>query len=170
MLRILPALTLVALLGIAAVASGAADKRYWPKIDGVHKQSNTSKSVTYDGTDRSDKLLGGHGSDTLRGHRQSDVIWGDHKPSGQPTSQRDKLYGGGGTDFIYGSHGHNRIYAGAGNDAVSVHFGRGVLDCGPGRDIYHVARTRRRDWTFRNCEKVDYRSERQRGGGLKPLR
>ena len=62
------------------------------------------------------------------------------------------------------------INAGAGNDAISVHYGRGIVDCGPGRDIYHVAKSRKRGYKFRNCEKVDYRSERQRGGhGLKPL-
>jgi hypothetical protein len=33
-----------------------------------------------------------------------------------------------------------------------------------------VARSRKKGYRFRNCEKVDYRSERQRGGGLKPLR
>jgi len=50
-----------------------------------------------------------------------------------------------------------------------VHFGRGFVDCGPGRDIYHVAKSRKHGYRFRNCEKVDYRSEAQRGGGLKPL-
>ena len=79
------------------------------------------------------------------------------------------IYGGDGTDFIYGSHGHNTIYAGAGNDVISVHYGRGVVDCGPGRDIYHVARSRRKKYRFRNCEKVDYRPESVRGGPLKPL-
>ena len=62
------------------------------------------------------------------------------------------------------------VYGGPGNDAISVHFGRGYVDCGPGRDIYHVAKTRRKGYKFRNCEKVDYRSEAARGGhGLKPL-
>ncbi len=71
---------------------------------------------------------------------------------------------------VYGSHRRNVIYAGAGSDAISVHYGRGLLDCGPGRDIYHVARSRKRRYKFRNCEKLDYRTEQQRGGGLKPLR
>jgi len=72
-------------------------------------------------------------------------------------------------DFIFGSHGHNTIAAGAGNDVISVHYGRGVVDCGPGRDIYHVARSRKSKYKFRNCEKVDYRPESVRGGPLKPL-
>jgi len=32
-----------------------------------------------------------------------------------------------------------------------------------------VAKSRRRGYKFRNCEKVEYRSEAQRGGGLRPL-
>jgi len=62
------------------------------------------------------------------------------------------------------------IFGGPGHDAVSVHFGRGYVDCGPGRDVVHVARSRRKNYRLRNCEKFDYRSEAQRGGhGLKPL-
>ncbi|HVL97490.1 MAG TPA: calcium-binding protein [Solirubrobacteraceae bacterium] len=149
--------------------TGCASHAQWPSIDGVYHKAK-HQSATFVGSERSDQLLGHHGSDVLRGRGGSDVLWGDWQGTGQPTTQRDRIYGGGGTDFIYGSHGRNVIYAGAGNDAISVHYGRGFVDCGPGRDIYHVARTRRRGYKFRNCEKVDYRSERQRGGGLKPLR
>ena len=105
----------------------------------------------------------------LSGRGRSDILWGDHDGSGQPASQNDLIYGGSGNDFIYGSHGRNVIYGGKGNDAISVHYGRGIVDCGPGRDIYHVARSRKKGYRFINCEKVDYRSERQRGGGLRPL-
>jgi len=168
MLRSLLALTLAAVLGAASLASAAADKRYWPRIGGVHKQAH-AKPASYKGTSRSDKLLGGHGSDTLSGRGGSDVLWGDHKPSGQPASQRDTMYGGDGTDFIYGSHGHNRISAGPGNDAISAHYGRGSIDCGPGRDIYHVPKSLKGRYKVRNCEKVDRRPESKRGP-LKPLR
>lgn len=145
-----------------------ASHKYWPTIDGVLKKAG-SGAVTYRGTSRSDELLGHHGSDTLTGRDGSDVLWGDWDPSGQPSTQRDLIYGGNGTDFIYGSHGRNTIYAGVGNDVISVHYGRGLVDCGPGRDIYHVARSRRKGYRFRNCEKVDYRPEAVRGGPLKPL-
>ena len=114
--------------------------------------------------------MGSHGNDVLRGHGGRDVLWGDHLSTGQPRRQRDRIYGHAGTDFIHGSHGRNVIYAGKGNDIVSVHYGRGFVDCGPGRDLYHVVRAKRKRWTFRNCEKVDYRSESERGGPLKPLR
>jgi Ca2+-binding RTX toxin-like protein len=172
------ALALLAVLSIAAVAaathtphgcSNCASHRLWPSIDGVMERANGS-SARFTGTSRSDELLGHHGSDRLRGGEAPDVLWGDWDPTGQPATQRDVIFGGGGTDFIYGSHGHNTIYGGAGNDAISVHYGRGLVDCGPGRDIYHVARSRRHRYRFRRCEKVDFRPERVRGGGLKPLR
>lgn len=176
-IRILAA-ALTATLSLAVVAdashvpgggcSDCADHRYWPTVNGVFKKAK-HRAVTYAGTSRSDELLGHHGSDTLRGGDGSDILWGDWDPKGQPQSQRDRIYGGNGTDFIYGSHGRNTIYAGAGNDVISVHYGRGFVDCGPGRDIYHVARSRRRGYRFRNCEKVDYRPERVRGGPMKPL-
>jgi Ca2+-binding RTX toxin-like protein len=169
----------VALLCVAPVAAashipgrpcnGCASHAHWPRIDGVIEAATDGRRRLV-GTRRSDELLGQHGSDILRGRGSSDVLWGDSRPTGQPAGQRDRIHGGRGRDFIYASHGHNRIYGGAGNDAISAHFGRGVIDCGPGRDIYHVARSRRDGYKVRNCEQVDYRSERQRGGGLRPLR
>ena len=149
--------------------SDCASHQYWPSIDGLLTKTDASGG-RLDGTEKSDQLMGHHGNDRLRGYGDRDVIWGDHIGDGQPRRQRDRLYGGKGTDFIYGSHGRNAIFAGKGNDVVSVHFGRGFVDCGPGRDIYHVVRHRRHRFEFRNCEKVDYRSESQRGGALNPLR
>lgn len=148
---------------------GCASHAQWPRIDGVFSKAD-GRSARLTGTARSDELLGHHGSDTLTGRGGSDVLWGDHDPTGQPSRQRDRIFGGGGTDFIFSSHGWNTIRGGAGNDAISAHFGRGIIDCGPGRDVYHVPKTRKRAWKVRNCERVDRRSERQRGGGLRPLR
>jgi len=169
------ALPATLILAVAASASHTdqgcqtcADHKYWPKVDGVLKKAGAS-AVTYNGTSRSDELLGHHGSDTLRGGASNDILWGDWDPKGQPASQHDTIEGGEGTDFIYGSHGRNTIDAGPGNDVISVHYGRGMVDCGPGRDIYHVARSRRKGYRFRNCEKVDYRPEAVRGGPMKPL-
>jgi hypothetical protein len=148
--------------------SGCASHEHWPTIRGkIAKARGGARKLV--GTRRSDELLGHHGSDRIYGRGGSDVLWGDWDPKGQPSSQRDRIVGGAGEDFIYGSHGYNRIFGGRGNDTISVHYGRGVVDCGPGSDIYHVARSRRHRYSFRNCEKVEYRSERQRGGGLKPL-
>ena len=175
----LAALLFLALLSLIPAASashipgqpcsGCASHAYWPTIHGVVKKANGGRPAHFLGTRRSDELLGHHGSDVLSGRGRADVLWGDHDGNGQPTSQRDLIYGGSGDDFIYGSHGRNTIYGGKGNDAISVHYGRGVVDCGPGRDIYHVARSIKRAYRFVHCEKVDYRSERRRGGGLQPL-
>jgi hypothetical protein len=176
--KLVPA-TLLAVASTAAVAiadhvpghpcSNCASHQEWPTINGKFRKANGS-ARHFKGSRRSDELLGHHWSDTLHGKGGSDVLWGDWQGGAlQPTNQHDRIHGGGGNDFIYGSHGFNSIYGGAGNDAISVHFGRGILDCGPGRDIYHVTRKRKRRWHIRNCEKVDYRAEAERGGGLKPL-
>ena len=178
--RIALPLSLLALVAVATTAlahhipgrpcNGCASHEYWPTVHGRIVKAENGRSATFHGTRRTDELLGHHGSDRLYGRGRSDILWGDWQGGNQPTCQRDRIYGGGGDDFIYGSHGRNVIFAGPGNDAISVHYGRGYVDCGPGRDIYHVAKSRKRNYRFRNCEKADYRSESQRGGhGLKPL-
>ena len=101
------------------------------------------------------RLLGGNGNDTLHASPWGDVLWGDYKPSGQPGTQKDRLFGGAGPDFIYASHGWNTIRAGAGNDAIHAHFGYGRIDCGPGRDIVYVAKRSRNRWrSLKHCEVV----------------
>ena len=164
----LVAACLVAAAGASAQTGGKTSHQYWPTIDGLLKKAHEG-DVKYVGTSRSDELLGHHGSDALRGGDGIDVLWGDWDPAGQPTTQKDVIYGGNATDFIYGSHGYNDIHAGNGNDVIIVHYGRGRVDCGPGRDIYHVARSRRSKYRFLHCEKVDYRPESVRGGPIKPL-
>ena len=149
-------------------AARKADHSHWPKINGKFKKAGRH-SVHYTGRHRTDELLGHHGSDVIDGGEGSDVLWGDWDGSNQPASQKDKLKGGPGTDFIYASHGRNVIHGGAGNDAIYAHYGRGLIDCGPGRDIYHVPKSLKRAYKVRNCERVDRRSESQRGGGLTPL-
>jgi Ca2+-binding RTX toxin-like protein len=172
--------TVLALLCLTAAASAShipgqpcsdcASHAHWPTINGIIVKAGNSRPAMLIGTGRRDELLGHHGSDYIHGKRRADILWGDWQGgSDQPTDQHDEIHGGGGNDFIYGSHGRNVIYGGAGNDAISVHFGRGSVDCGSGRDIYHVAKSRKRFYRFKNCERVDYRSESQRGGGLRPL-
>ena len=166
---------LIVILGLCLAAPAAActghcaSHEEWPNMNGKLKKNAGGGNAHYTGGKRNDELLGHHGSDVLSGRGGSDVLWGDFDPNGQPESQSDLIYGGGGNDFIYGSHGRNVIFAGAGNDAISVHYGRGIVDCGPGRDVYHVAKSIKHNYKFKHCEKVDYRSEKQRGGGLRPL-
>jgi Ca2+-binding RTX toxin-like protein len=145
-----------------APCSDCASHKHWPRIDGKILRADKAGTTKLNGTAKHDQLMGHHSSDTLRGKAKGDILWGDFDPVGQPASQVDTIYGGGGNDFIYGSHGRNVIYGGAGNDAISVHYGRGMVDCGPGRDIYHVARSRRKGYKFKNCERVDLRPEKVR--------
>ena len=102
------------------------------------------------------KLLGGHGNDTIHGGHWSDVIWGDYKPDGQPLTQFDRLDGHRGRDFIYAAHGWNTIKGGRGPDFVKTHYGRGIVDCGRGRDVLYTSRTnlRAKRYKIRNCERV----------------
>jgi hypothetical protein len=104
------------------------------------------------------ELLGGHGGDTIHAGPWGDVIWGDYKPSGQPTNQVDNLSGGAGNDFIYGSHGTNVIDAGAGNDEIKTHFGRGTVDCGPGSDLLYISRRAMRSYKVRGCERISHKT------------
>ncbi|MEA2293105.1 MAG: hypothetical protein QOE86_744 [Solirubrobacteraceae bacterium] len=99
-------------------------------------------------------LLGGHGNDVLNASPWGDVLWGDYKPSGQPTSQSDTLIGGDGPDFIYPSHGYNVIQGGGGSDSIHGHFGHGSVDCGPGRDVLYVKAGHRGRWNIKNCEVI----------------
>src|SRR4051812_49486679 len=73
------------------------DRRY--SCDAVHKRGSCHRRFVHSGRGRAmtgrsghNELLGGHGSDTVYAGPWGDVIWGDYKPSGQPTSQRDRLY------------------------------------------------------------------------------
>ena len=89
--------------------SNCASHANWPTIHGKVKKAHHS-GRTFHGTRRSDELLGHHGSDKLYGRGRADVLWGDWQGgSSQPTGQHDRIHGGGGNDFIYGSHGFNTI-------------------------------------------------------------
>lgn len=107
---------------------------------------------------RHNKLLGGHGSDTIYAGRTGDVIWGDYKPGGQPTGQFDRLTGGAGNDFIYASWGRNAIEAGAGDDFVKAFKGRGRIDCGPGRDVLNISRRAKPKYKITRCETITHRT------------
>jgi Ca2+-binding RTX toxin-like protein len=104
------------------------------------------------------ELLGGHGNDTIHAGPAGDVIWGDYKPSGQPTTQVDRLYGGPGNDFIYASHGTNYIRTGVGEDVVHAHFGRGTIDCGSIHTIVFISHASRPHYKLTGCTHVSYRT------------
>jgi len=148
-----------------------AGHQFWPTMS----LNDIQKADEYRGTtltgkqNKSNELLGWHGSDTLTGGTKSDILWADHEGDGQPTGQWDRIYGGEGSDFIYSARGRNTIEGGEHNDAIKARYGRGVINCGPGKDIVWVPKRRRRNWKFKNCERFEYRTESQVGHGLKPL-
>lgn|GEM_PF-2519330 len=153
------------------VASSCAGHEFWPRMTA----NDVQRAGEYRGTTlrgrpgNRDELLGWHGSDTLYGGDQADVLWADHVGTGQPRTQSDRMYGGAGDDFLYAARGRNTISGGPGNDAIKARYGRGAVDCGPGRDIVHLPKSRRRNWTFTGCERFEYRSESAAGRGLKTL-
>lgn len=104
------------------------------------------------------ELLGGHGSDTLHAGAYGDVLWGDYKPSGQPSTQHDAIFGGNGRDFIFASHGVNHIEAGGGDDWVKAHWGSGSIDCGGGTDVLYISRRAQRHYIIRGCERVSHKT------------
>ena len=104
------------------------------------------------------ELLGGHGSDAIHAGPWGDVIWGDYKPSGQPTIQHDQLWGGPGRDHIYAGHGRNAIRAGGGNDWIKAHFGGGLVNCGAGNDLLYVSRRAQKHYKIRNCERISHKT------------
>jgi Ca2+-binding RTX toxin-like protein len=148
---------------LTGVAVAAAPHDSWPPINGETWVNKSDASGVHEGTGRNDKLLGGHGNDTIIGHGGSDVIWGDYKPTDNTTAQRDIVRAGGGNDWVYGSHGRNTIYAGSGNDTVRVWFGRGFVNCGPGKDILYVSRASGKHVKRRNCETISHKSARDAG-------
>jgi Ca2+-binding RTX toxin-like protein len=134
------------------------------RCDGLHKsQSCLSASADHTETGfvvklsgRHNELLGGHGDDTLFAGPNGDVLWGDYKPSGQPTAQHDRIAGGSGNDFIYASHGTNDIAAGSGNDYIKAHYGHGTINCGGGRDVLYISRKAQRHYRIAGCETVSH--------------
>jgi Ca2+-binding RTX toxin-like protein len=104
------------------------------------------------------ELLGGHGSDTIHAGDSGDVIWGDYKPSGQPSTQTDRLNGGPGKDFIYASHGRNVIDTGSGRDVVHAHFGYGRISCGSAQAIVFLSHASRKRYALSGCRKISYKT------------
>jgi Ca2+-binding RTX toxin-like protein len=165
------ALALLAGGVLAATASATADHSDWPAIP-IHDHSRYKRNDppgingwVATGTNLSDELLGGHNDDTLVGRGGVDVLWGDYLAAGNTSLQTDHIDGGGGGDFIYGSHGRSVIRGGTGDDKIRVWFGRGFVDCGAGRDVLYVSRKSGPKVKRRHCEVISHLSDRQVHGG-----
>ncbi|HVP02484.1 MAG TPA: hypothetical protein VMT10_07945 [Solirubrobacteraceae bacterium] len=142
------------------------------RCDGMHQDSscvglprhchrrdvNCKHPVVVADAPRHNELLGGHGNDTIHASRWGDVIWGDYKPSGQPTAQVDRLYGGPGKDFIYASHGWNTIVTGGGPDIVHAHFGHGSITCSSPNVTVFLSRHSRRGYSLHGCRRISYKT------------
>jgi Ca2+-binding RTX toxin-like protein len=126
--------------------------------DGLHKNRKCAHSSGTVARRGHNELLGGHGNDTIYAGEQGDVIWGDYKPSGQPTTQTDRLNGGAGRDFIYASHGTNIIRANGGNDYIKAHYGKGIIDCGGGKDVLYVSRRAQKSYKITNCDTISHKT------------
>ena len=112
------------------VAQVAADP---PPTRGVKRFAGAGGAVL-EGTERNDSLLGGAGSDTIRGRGGDDVIWGNRLPNG-PRTGADTLLGGAGADTIFGSRGpSNVIVGGPGDDRLQGGPRGNRIDAGDGRD------------------------------------
>ena len=145
---------------IAGVAAGNTSHAGWPKINGdlkMHK-ADESGAIVATKSHKHNELLGGHGNDTIRAGSVGDVLWGDYKPSGQPTSQTDRIVGGAGKDFIYAGHGANFISAGGGADQIHAHFGHGTISCGHGNVTLFLSHKSRKHYKLNGCERISYKT------------
>lgn len=148
---------------------GSADPQY--RCDGLHQNarcvglgSSCSRhprrcrhGAVVASAARHNELLGGHGNDTIHAGPWGDVIWGDYKPTGQPTSQHDRLFGGPQKDFIYASHGWNRINSGGGADVIHAHFGHGIIRCSRATTLF-LSHASRKRYTLHGCRRISYRT------------
>lgn len=137
-----------------AGGGGKVSHKGWPAVTGLLWIAETASSRTYEGTEENDELLSHHASDTINGGAGKDIIWGDWDPDSNPTSQRDRLNGDAGADWIYTSHGTNTVRGGEGNDFVWAYYGHGTIDCGPGRYDRAKIRLGTGQYTVKNCEQI----------------
>jgi Ca2+-binding RTX toxin-like protein len=159
MRRLLPILG-VAVIAPCAAAPANTSHDGWPKIDGdliMHK-ADQSGNIRARKLKRHNELLGGHGNDTIYAGRVGDVLWGDYKPSGQPETQVDRIYGGPGKDFIYASHGANFIHGGGGPDQIHAHFGHGAIYCASGKATVFLSHRSRKRYSLHGCSRISYKT------------
>jgi hypothetical protein len=127
----------------------------WPAFF-VRRLCHAARTSTVPAGARHNELLGGHGDDVIHAGPDGDVLWGDYKPAGQPTSQKDDMVGGPGKDYMYASHGRNRIWTGGGDDIIHAHFGHGAIHCDGGNPIVYLSRKSRKRYTLFGCKRISY--------------
>jgi hypothetical protein len=129
--------------GAGTAGSRAADCEIVELTDAVQ---DPNRGITYlaqdaggarAGTSLDDVLLGGPGSDTLRGLGGNDVLWGLRQADVTSTLP-DILDPGPGDDTVYGGPGQQRIRGGAGDDFLESGLGNGTIDGGSGDDTIRL--------------------------------
>jgi hypothetical protein len=152
-LALLPAATLGGWQLASAGAGADVSHVGWPHTVVVEFAGNAGATLI--GTDGNNMLLGGPGSDTIIAGPGNDILWGDRYPvPHNSTSQTDRMYGGGGNDWIYASHGLNYIDGGSGNDHIFAYFGHGFIVCGHGYNVVTLDKTTEHAYTITNCQVV----------------
>ncbi|HEY7952687.1 MAG TPA: hypothetical protein VID70_06830 [Solirubrobacteraceae bacterium] len=128
----------------------------WPPIGHHHGHPNNESGTMHGWLHVHNELLGGNGNDTIYAGERGDVIWGDSHAGDQPTTQRDYLHGGAGSDWLYASHGYNLIWTGAGSDHVALVYGYGTVYCdGPGHKTLVMRKlAQNRHWKLVGCSDV----------------
>ena len=122
-----------------------------PRVDpaaGVIYSAPMDEGVTYRGTERDDKLNGGHGDDRLYGLGGDDHLWADQfiDPVTAGYDARDLVDGGAGDDDIYGGRGSNTLLGGPGDDFLRGGETRNVMKGGSGDDEIRVWEGTNRIW------------------------
>jgi Ca2+-binding RTX toxin-like protein len=145
-------------LAAVAPAQKKASHKEWPKIDRlvIHENDESTPMVGTKG--KHNEMLGGHGNDTISAADVGDVLWGDYKPSGQPTTQKDILTGGPGKDHIYASHGTNTIVSRGGADQIHAHFGRGTITCTNSKPLVFLSHRSQKKYKLHGCKRITFRS------------
>jgi hypothetical protein len=110
------------------------------------------------GSRKHNELLGGHGNDTIYAGSGGDVVWADYNYPTNPATQRDRLTGGPGDDFLYASHGYNTIRTGGGRDAVLARYGRGTIRCDSSSAVVNLSRRSKRAYKLFGCKHVTLRA------------
>lgn len=112
-------------------------------------RSGITETMGVNGSQRSESefIYGDYGNDEIQGSNISDHL------SGGPGS--DVIYGNDGGDFIEGGSGVDSLYSGAGDDVLSGGEGADYFDCGPGIDSIDDFDSTEGDYALNNCEVIE---------------